>query len=120
MNECRYRLRLMRSIDDEHDRDSERPRQIRLRAIPPLGPIEEAHDAFDDDEVGIVLLGDKKRVDQGTAHAPRVEIDARTACRHLMEARVDVVGTNLRRDNPKPGVLEGAQKGERDESLAAT
>src|SRR5688500_843462 len=95
MNESAHRLGLMGSIDHEHDRKIQYTCQICCRSLARLWTVEESHDTFDNDEVGVILLSDEKRVDQALAHAPHIEIDAWTPRSRLMEARVDIIGSDL-------------------------
>ncbi len=97
MDQCGQGLGLVAGIDDENHRQAESRRQIGRRTRGAMGAIEEAHDALDDDEVGIAA----GRLEEGgtarLAHGPGIEIGAGPARGMGMKARVDVVGADLGR-----------------------
>ena len=77
-----------------------RPKCAARSAVAPRRPaapgaVEQAHDAFDDENVraGCGLRG--QRVEQRARHRPAVEIDARRAGRRGMERRIDIVRPGL-------------------------
>ncbi len=113
------RLRLMAAVDDEHDRQPQILGEIGGRAAALFRSIEKPHDAFDEGERRPVADLGGEPANDGRGHRPAVEIEARPSARRLMEARIDIVGADLRRCDGDALAGEGTQQGQRDDGLAA-
>ena len=70
----RRRLRLPRHVEDEDDRQAEMRGEIGGRAAPavrPGGAVEQAHHAFDHDEIGVARGLRGQRIEQRRPASPR-------------------------------------------------
>jgi hypothetical protein len=108
-------LALAGDVEDEDDGQAQGGGEIGGRAGRAVGAVEQAHDAFDQQEVGGGIAEDAG--DGAGAHGPGVEIRASAGAGDLVEARVDVVGADFSRGHGTAG-CEGAQEGEGHDSLA--
>ena len=57
--------------------------------------VEQAHDAFDEHEIGVIRLRRELAREALRPHRPGIEIEAGPAGRGLVEARIDIVGADL-------------------------
>jgi hypothetical protein len=112
-------LCLVAAVEGEEHGKTEERCKVGGRAFRAARPVEQSHDAFDDDEVRARREIGGEAADECRAHGPRIEIIAGPARRGLMEARVDVVGPRLGGGHAKPMIAEGPQQAQRDQCLAA-
>ena len=96
----RGRLRLPRDIEHEQDRQAKMRSEVGRRATLPgccRGAVEQAHDAFDHDDIGAVRRLRGERVEKFARHRPAIQIDARRTGDGGVERRIDVIGSRFRR-----------------------
>ena len=109
-HDSRGRLHLARNIEHQHDRQAEMRGEIGGGAAPAGRTgrrgrsIEQAHDAFDHQDIGAIGGLRRQGVEKFSRHGPGIEIDARGTSDGGMERRIDVIGPRLRRahDNAAP------------------
>ncbi len=119
----RRRLRLSRHIEHQHHRQAEMRCEIGGRAAPPGaggGSVEQAHDAFDDQQVCAVDRLGGHGVEQCRRHGPGIQIDARSARGGGMKRRIDVIGPGLGGADHDAAPDERCQYGKRHGGLAGT
>ena len=119
MHQRGCRLGLMAAVEREQHGQTQHHCEIGRRPLGPARSVEEAHDPFDDDEVGIAGQFTYQAIDLTGVHRPWIEVVAGPASGRLVEARVDVVGPHLGRGNAHPAISEGSQKSQRNQGLAA-
>ena len=79
--------------------------------------VEQAHRAFDHQQIGVAAACPRSARRSGRRHRPAVEIEALGAGRGGMERRIDVVGTGLRRPHRDALPPQRAEQAERDRVL---
>jgi len=80
--------------------------------------IEQAHDAFDDEDLGAGASMRGQGVEQQPWHRPGIEIDARGAGGRGVERRIDVIGAGLCRAHGDAAPRQRRQRRERHRRLA--
>ena len=88
-------LALVPGIDDQQHRHLQQMGEVGGRAFGAEGTVEQAHDALDDDEVGVTGCFFKDRRNLAAAHGPRVEIVAGPARSRFVKAGIDIVRSSL-------------------------
>jgi hypothetical protein len=115
------RSRLSGNVEHQQHRQAVEPGEIGGRAGAARGsgnPVEQAHGAFEEDEIGIFSCVAGQRVEQSRRHRPAVEIDAGKACRGGVEAWVDIVGAGFGAAHLQAAPGERAQYTDGDAGLA--
>jgi len=84
------------------------------------GSVEQAHDAFDDEQVCTVDRSGGHGVEQCRRHGPGIQIDARSARGSGVKRRIDVIGPGLGGADHDAAPDERGQYGKRHGGLAGT
>ena len=98
--DCAWRA----TSSDEHDRQLKRAAISAVAPRRPVGAggtIEQTHDAFDDQHIGVARGVGGERIDEVVRHRPGVEINARRTSDGGVKRRVDIVGSGFRRRAPR-------------------
>ncbi len=117
----RRRLRLPRNVKHQYHRQAKIRSKVCGGATPPVGaggPVEQAHDALDHQDVRALGCLRGKRIEQGRRHGPAIEVDARRADRRGVERGVDVIGAGFGRSHGDPATPERRQDRKRHRCLA--
>ena len=101
---------------DESARQGRRSRPMRPGS--PGDAVEQAHDAFDHQQVGAARGLGGERVEQRRRHGPAVEIEARRAGGGGVEGRVDIVRSGFCRPHRQAAPRQRGQQRKRDGGLA--
>ena len=80
--------------------------------------VEQPHDAFDHQDLGVARRIGRERIEQRRRHRPAVEIDARRAGRGGMERGIDVVRACLGGPHRDAAPRQRRQQRKRDRGLA--
>ena len=105
-------------------RSTGRPKRAARSAVAPERPgnpgdaVEQAHDAFDHQDLGVARRIGRERIEQRRRHRPAVEIDARRAGRGGMERGIDVVRACLGGPHRDAAPRQRRQQRKRDRGLA--
>ena len=120
MNQGGNRLALVAGINGQQHRHLQQVGEI--GGGPPhraTRPVEETHDAFNDDDVGIAADDLKDPRDLLAVHGPGVEIKAGPPRGCLMEARVDIIRPHLGGGGAEPAIAQRPQNPQGHQGLAA-
>ncbi len=115
------RLRLAGHIEHEQHRQAEPRGEVGGRAAAARragDAVEQAHDAFDDENLGALRGLANERVEQRRRHRPAVEIDARRAGRRRVEGGIDIVRPRLCRAHGDAAPPQRGEQAERHRGLA--
>src|SRR5215472_11080503 len=82
------------------------------------GAVEQAHNAFDDEYVGVRRSLCRQRVEQARRHRPGIQINARRAARGAVERRIDVIRPGLGGAHVVPALLQRCEQRQHHRGLA--
>ena len=109
-------LGLRLHVQHQHHGPAREGGQIGGRAGAVGGAVEQAHDALDDQEVGVLFRQPGQRF---RPHRPGVEVDAGAAAGRRVEHRVDIIGADLAGGHGDAGPAEMAEQRQHRDGLAA-
>ena len=112
-------LALTGAIKHQHHGQAEHGRQIGGGARALGRAVEKAHDAFDDEQLGVPRGGAQMAGQAGAAHGPGIEIEAGAARGGGVKGRVDVIGPHLGGGDHDAALTHQRQQREGDQRLAA-
>src|SRR6516165_4071038 len=115
------RLRLSCDIEYQHHGQIEMCGEIGGRAASAGAcrrAVEQAHDAFDHENVCAVRGAGGQRIEQRLRHGPGIEIDDRVSASRGVKRRIDIVRTRFRRADFQATPLERCHKRERYRGFA--
>lgn len=119
---CR-RLALARYIEYQQNRNIQKPRQIGGGAgatLAAIDAIEQAHGAFNQQQICILCRVIQKMGHQIRLHGPAIKIEAFQTGRRLMETRIDIIGPGFHSAHPDATSRKGAKQANGNAGFSGT
>jgi hypothetical protein len=118
IDEGRHAISHRLGTDQQHHRYVKYLSDLCSTATRTIGTVEEPHGSLDDTSIGIAAIMPEQGLHMGWGRHIGVEVHRLYAGCHLVEKRIDIVGTALERLYRESPVTQSAQESKRESGLA--